>query len=283
MNRYFQNVFSGVNFILAMLLVWFLVKALLQFWQVPHGQASVSLPALNMQSYVGSMQSSNLQGSLFGMQASISNFEKDNIPKETAQQIDDLDKTRLNLTLKGTIITPEKSVALIQKARDVLVLRVDESLSRDVTVHAIQDTFVVLENKGKLEKLMLPGMKDSKSSFLGKNRIHSAALTSDQQRTLEEVRRKVKTSPLAINRYIRIRTLQKNGKIQSLQLWPRREKAIFDALGFQAGDHLTAINGKSIADIASDMSQWQSMMNLSQAQFTVRRNGALQTIDVNLQ
>lgn len=273
-----------VNFVIALLLVWFLAKAILQFWQSEVAAKSILMPVLTVEDpMMNANATQNLTGSLFGRLQQEPKSSSVSQPVLPSPSVETLQKTRLNLTLKGTLVTPARSVALIEKGREVLVLTVGESVSRAVTLQAIEETFVVLENKGVLEKLALPGVEVNASGSAPSAQIHSAALSSTQQDKLEEVRRKVKASPLALNRYIRIRTIQSQGKIQSLQLWPRREKAIFEALGFRAGDRLMAINGQSIAELAADMSQWQSMMNLSQAQFSVKRNGVMQTIDVNLQ
>ncbi len=277
----------GVNFVqwlrflnvgLILIIVWLLVKFSMQLWQNQSNTFSLSLPLLEKESVPESSLLPRLQGTLFGKPTKVSTDEVAK-PIPVVEQ-DDLKKTRLKLTLKGTLVTPDRQVAIIQKGRETLVLAIGEEIEQNVKVHNVFGSFVVIDNKGVMEKLALPEMQMHAKSFPS---APSKGLTQTQKHKLDSLRQKLRSSPLAINRYVRVRTIQKGGKIQSLQLWPRSEKAIFEALGFRAGDRLTAVNGQSVTELASDMSKWQSMMKLSQAQFTVKRNGSLQTIDVNLQ
>lgn len=274
----FVQVMRWLNVGLVLVLVWLGVKFSMQLWQNPSDMFSLSLPLLKKESTAETSQLPRLQGTLFGKTSEISTDEA--VKATPVVEQDELKKTRLKLTLKGTLVTPNRQVAIIQKGRQTLVLAMGEEIERNVELHSVFDNFVVIDNKGVMEKLSLPEMNIPSRSI---SSSPSKSLTQSQKQKLKSLRQKLKSSPLAINRYVRVRTIQKGGKIQSLQLWPRSEKAIFEALGFRAGDRLTAVNGQSVIDLASDMSKWQSMMKLSQAQFTVKRNGSLQTIDVNLQ
>ncbi|WP_321275959.1 type II secretion system protein GspC [Thiomicrorhabdus indica] len=263
---------------LVFVLVWLAVKISMQLWQSQSEDFSLSVPQLEKSLMSETSQMQSLQGTLFGKQVMVSADGVVNAKPIVEQG--DLKKTRLKLTLKGTLVTPNRQVAIIQKGSQTLVLAIGEEIENNVTVHSVFGSYVVIDNQGAMEKLTLPEVKINSQSLSSNS---SKGLTQNQKLKLDNLRQKLKTSPIAINRYVRVRTIQKNGKIQALQLWPRSEKAIFEALGFRSGDRLTAVNGQSVTELASDMSKWQSMMKLSQAQFTVNRNGSLQTIDVNLQ
>ncbi len=263
---------------LVFVLVWLAVKISMQLWQSQSEDFSLSVPQLEKSLMSETSQMQSLQGTLFGKQVMVSAEGVVNAKPIVEQG--DLKKTRLKLTLKGTLVTPNRQVAIIQKGSQTLVLAIGEEIENNVTVHSVFGSYVVIDNQGAMEKLTLPEVKINSQSLSSNS---SKGLTQNQKLKLDNLRQKLKTSPIAINRYVRVRTIQKNGKIQALQLWPRSEKAIFEALGFRSGDRLTAVNGQSVTELASDMSKWQSMMKLSQAQFTVNRNGSLQTIDVNLQ
>lgn len=267
-----------LNVGLVFVLVWLTVKISMQLWQNQSEDFSLSVPQLEKSLMSETSQMQSLQGTLFGRQVMVSADGVVNTKPVVEQG--DLKKTRLKLTLKGTLVTPNRQVAIIQKGRQTLVLAIGEEIENNVTVHSVFGSYVVVDNQGVMEKLTLPEVKINSQSLSSNS---SKGLTQSQKLKLDNLRQKLKTSPIAINRYVRVRTIQKNGKIQALQLWPRSEKAIFEALGFRSGDRLTAVNGQSVTELASDMSKWQSMMKLSQAQFTVNRNGSLQTIDVNLQ
>lgn len=267
-----------LNVGLVFVLVWLAVKISMQLWQNQSEDFSLSVPQLEKSLMSETSQMQSLQGTLFGRQVMVSADGVVNTKPVVEQG--DLKKTRLKLTLKGTLVTPNRQVAIIQKGRQTLVLAIGEEIENNVTVHSVFGSYVVVDNQGVMEKLTLPEVKINSQSLSSNS---SKGLTQSQKLKLDNLRQKLKTSPIAINRYVRVRTIQKNGKIQALQLWPRSEKAIFEALGFRSGDRLTAVNGQSVTELASDMSKWQSMMKLSQAQFTVNRNGSLQTIDVNLQ
>lgn len=247
-------------------------------WQSSSSTLVLQNPPLVQATVSEDVQRIVLDGSLFGIE--VVESDGSDLAKSTQVSIENIQESRLNLTLKGVIITPEKSIALIDNGRTVLILGVDDEISNNISIKQIFDSYLIVSNKGVLEKLALPEVKlNLNPSAVAK----SPQLSSEQLDKLKQFKQQMQTSPLTISRYIRVRTIQKDGKIEALQLWPRQEKAIFDALGFRSGDRLTAVNGRPVADLANDPKQWQSMMNLSQASFTVSRNGSEQVINVNLQ
>lgn len=275
----FAQSIRWLNAVLVLLVVWFVVKVAMQVWQNQSDEFSLLLPTLKLQEAAPLASHIALKGELFGMpQSSATANTSDQETEKVDSQV--LNETRLRLTLKGIIVTPKKQVALIDSGANTLVLMVGDQVSSQVKVNAIYSNYVVVDNKGVLEKLVLPEVEVR--GIPSNNSKATGALTSDQSKKLETLREKLKASPLTINRYVRVRPITKDGKVETLQLWPRTEKAVFEALGFRAGDRLMAVNGQSITELAADMSKWQSMMGLSQLQFTVNRNGGQQTIDVNL-
>lgn len=278
-DQVFKFAVLNTNRLLLIVLMWFLGQWVMTTYFMDSQKFSLTIAPLNTQQASEPPKSIVLKGALFGEPSQQTNQAEISPPVVSEQE---LQKTRLNLILKGTIVTPSKNIALIQNGNQTLVLAVGDVISANVKLQEIHDTFIVINNKGTFEKLNLPGV-DVSSRKSAPTAASSSGLGVEQKQKLDEVRKQIKQSPLTISRYIRVRTLQSGGKVTGLQLWPRTEKAIFEALGFKSGDRLTAVNGQLIAELADDQAKWMGMMNQNQVSFTVERNGVLQTIDVNLE
>jgi len=272
-------ILKTTNFVLAFAFVWLLSLLVSQFFSKEFNSFSLSLPSL---SYNDTEQSQEISliGKLFGEVPAKPKETLVTSPKSEMIDPDALADTRLNLKLNGVITSPQKNIAIIDRANQTLVLTENDELSPRVFVKEIYEQYVVINNKGALEKLALPGVKSLGGSKVAKP-VTGLLSQADKDKLLK-VREQIQKSPLMISRYIRVRTIQKNGKLHALQLWPRKDREIFEALGFRSGDRLVSVNGRSIQDLSENQQDWQKLMKLSNAQLTVERNGSQQTISINL-
>ena len=63
---------------------------------------------------------------------------------------------------------------------------------------------------------------------------------------------------------------------------PGRDTQQFRALGFKAGDVITAVNGLTLSDPANTVQLYQLMRDAAEASFDVDRNGTPVSISVSL-
>jgi general secretion pathway protein C len=62
---------------------------------------------------------------------------------------------------------------------------------------------------------------------------------------------------------------------------PRRDRAAFEALGFQPGDVVTDVNGTVLDDVSQGLQIFQSLGESTQANVTVLRDGVPQVIVID--
>lgn len=269
------NLIRFLNLLLAVMVVWWLGKLSMGYWDAQNSTFSLAMPELAYQSDSIPSSSVVLTGNLFGKPEKSAAIQ----PKEEQFIQEELQETKLSLKLKGVVTTPGKSIALIQKGSQVLVLAPGEEVSRGVSIDQVAENFVVINNRGILEKLLLPGIEMRSAGKVSQK----PTLAKAQLAKLDEVKKQVKKSPISISRYVRVRSIKKEGKIIALQLWPRTEKEIFTALGFKSGDRVKGINGQSIEQLSASPASWQKLLNETRLSFDIQRNGVMQTLDVNLQ
>ncbi|MBN2648004.1 MAG: hypothetical protein JXR44_09490 [Thiotrichales bacterium] len=192
---------------------------------------------------------------------------------------DTLQQTRLNLKLIGLVYTPQRSVALIEDGATTQVVMVGDALKSEVEIQAIYPDFVVLRNRGVLERLAL-----EKSALLPPLADRKAALGAEngQNANLQQIRDSVRQSPLTINRYVRFRMLQRAGEISAIQVWPRNERQLFESLGFQSGDKILQVDGTAVGVLSQNPQQLQQLFQKTRFDLLIERGGQQQTLSVVL-
>ena len=193
---------------------------------------------------------------------------------------DSIEVTRLNLRLIGLIKNPTRSIAMIEQGGNTLVLAEGESVSSQVKVERIERQYVVLNNRGKFESLYLQGVDPKNMGSVAS--ATSAMLSQADKAKLTDIQQGLRTAPLSINRYVRFKTMTRNGQVVGLQVWPRRERKVFEALGFQAGDQVLAVNGQEVATLIKSPKSWQTLLTATQFELQILRKGQSQTLSVSL-
>lgn len=171
-------------------------------------------------------------------------------------------ETRLSLTLKGAIASsdPLRSRAIIASAEDQQTYHVGDSLSGmpgNVELQEVHQTFVLLNNNGRIETLRMDEFPSSLSP-----------ITAETSRTGIPVTSSVAvpvnlpagiTSDTALTDLIRIQPVFEPadsalaGTLKGLQIRNGSRGDFLSAVGLQQGDLITAIDGKQLDD-ASELS-----------------------------
>ncbi|HWN39332.1 MAG TPA: hypothetical protein VNP02_12595, partial [Gammaproteobacteria bacterium] len=80
---------------------------------------------------------------------------------------------------------------------------------------------------------------------------------------------------------VRLAPHVQEGQVVGFRVNPGRDRATFDALGLQAGDVVTDINGTLLDDPSQGLQVLQSLGESTQANVTVLRDGVPQVIVID--
>ena len=254
--------------LLVIMLAWLLGRVYWLF--VEPENYSLSLPTINPTLTQQKSTSVAEPVYLFGKQ--------EKVVKAPVVEQQEFKKSNLNLKLMGVLMAPSMSVAIINKAGQSNSYAVDEEIQRNVVLQEVHSDYVLISNRGVLEKLEM-----SKAENLFSGSGVATELSQKQKMKLGVVKQNALKNPVSIMRYVRFQNIMKNGKIAAVKVWPRQEKEIFEALGFVSGDELISIGGESIDKLSRSPSLWQSMLKQSQFELTVKRNGQEMPLSVGLE
>lgn len=260
-----------INLFLVLLLIiiaWMLGKF---FWVlVDSPKQELLLPAI---------QNTQVNQTRSNVISPITLFGRSQTKKSTNQTLaeKDVKKTRLNLKLLGSLVGPDFGVAIIENKGKSESYSLEENIQKGVILKEVYPDYVVISHNGLLEKLQM--IKDA-DVFIANT--DSPELNQRQLTILRNVKENALKNPISIVRYVRFQMVQKNGKVASVKVWPRKEITIFRSLGFKPGDELQTVNGHSIAELSKSPTLWQSLLKKTNLELTLIRNGQIHNVSVNL-
>lgn len=197
----------------------------------------------------------------------------------------EVDASRLRLKLVGAIATEGKGVAIIESSGETLVIGEGEEVLKGVDLLKVFSDQVIILNRGKREKLMMEeGGSDlfEKAGSSTKEPQGSKDISPEHKATLRQIGENLRSNPVSISKYIRFQPINKDGKWVAVKVWPKSEPELFKTIGFEAGDLLKSVNGRSIEEMAQEPSLWQAFLNESQFDLTVERDGRMVDLSVDL-
>lgn len=202
-------------------------------------------------------------------------------PDSALSENDTMPLTRLNLKLIGLIDLGNKGVALIRSSQKTYVVTQGEEFLNDLKLEEIGGDYVVLNNRGQLERLLLvdnaTGMVSSSTQKAG-----TPSLSTTQSKQLKKIGSQLKQSPLILAELISFKVVEKDGAWLGIKIWPKKDKSLFKALGLKEGDLVTQINGNSIKKIAQNQAMWKKLMSLNEFELVIKRNNETKTLQVKL-
>ncbi|WP_178863921.1 type II secretion system protein N [Thiomicrorhabdus cannonii] len=205
-------------------------------------------------------------------------------PTKTAAslKVEMLAPTQLRLKLLGTIVSGHSAVAIIESAGVTLVVAEGEPVTKNVGLVKVFADEVIIEHRGKREKLQMEQAGERLISSVQADSVVLKALTAEQKETLQSIGQIIREQPLSVSKYIRFEPLNKQGKLNGVKIWPSEQKEVFDALGLQPGDVLLGINGQSIEEIGQGSAGWQALLERTQLELQLERNGQRLSLSVDL-
>jgi general secretion pathway protein C len=204
-------------------------------------------------------------------------------PEET----ENLEETRLSLTLKGTIaaIGSDESYAIIaDQADDEKVYGVGDSIPGGATLHAVYADRVILNENGDLKALNLPREFADGAPVARRSATRVSRVAAGNNRSIQNV---VSQNVTKLADVIRPTPYFVAGQQQGYRVYPGRDRKQFAALGLRPGDLIKDIDGASLSDPQQAMEIFENLGTADSVSVTVERNGqpevlVLRTSQLNL-
>ena len=194
---------------------------------------------------------------------------------------EDLEETRLALTLKGTMAgtDEELTVAIIEdNTKEEKIYTLGDAVASGATLHSVHTDQVVLNRSGILEALKLP--KDLPTSSAPPPRRNTAARTAApaRQDNTQSIQNVISENATKLADVIRPTPYFVGGQQQGYRVYPGRDRKQFAALGLRPGDLIKDIDGASLTDPQQAMQIFQNLGSADQVSVTVERNGQPQVL-----
>ena len=192
--------------------------------------------------------------------------------------------TTLSLTLRG-ILSQEDDPAgpggsvIIENRNESKTYYVGAQIdgADGATLHSVYSDRVLLNRSGRLETLRLP--KDLAASPPGGPMAMPPLPQAQAQPT--PLRDVISENAAKLTDIIRPAPHVQEGQIVGFRVNPGRDRATFEALGFQPGDVVTDINGTVLDDVSQGLQIFQSLGEATQANVTVLRDGVPQVLVID--
>ncbi|MGI9204379.1 MAG: type II secretion system protein GspC [Woeseiaceae bacterium] len=193
------------------------------------------------------------------------------------ENVENLAETRLSLSLKGTIASPEEdsSIAIIADNRnEEKIYSIGDTVTAGATLHGIYADRVVLNRGGNLEVLKLPKDFPAGSAPIRRNTATVArAATSNQS-----IQNVISDNVSKLADVIRPTPYYVSGQMQGFRVYPGRDRKQFAALGLRPGDLVKDVDGAALTNPAQATQIFQGLGDKDQVSVTVERNGQPEVI-----
>jgi general secretion pathway protein C len=203
-------------------------------------------------------------------------------PAVAAAPVVDAPDTTLSLTLTGILATSEEgnphASAVIASGNEGKAYYVGQTIDRadGATLHSVYADRVLLDRNGRIETLRFP--KDLTASAGAPMAMPPLPQAQSQPEPLRQV---LGENAARLQDIIRPAPHVQEGQIVGFRVNPGRDRAAFEALGFQPGDVVTDVNGTVLDDVGQGLQIFQSLGESTQANVTVLRDGVPQVIVID--
>jgi len=202
-------------------------------------------------------------------------------PAETAPVIETVDApdTSLSLSLTGILAGGPKGQAIISANRGPeKTYRVGDSVDNadGATLYSVEPDRVLLNRNGRLETLRLPEQLSRATA-----RTTSPVLPPAAAQPAGSLRQVISENASRLTDVVRLAPHVQEGKVVGFRVTPGKDRATFEALGLQAGDVVTDINGTVLDDPSQGLQVFEALGEATQANVTVLREGTPQVIVID--
>lgn len=208
-------------------------------------------------------------------------------------------ETSLALKLAGIVASTSDGLgsAMIEARKNQELYSVGDELPANgrVLLAKILPKQVVIDNNGTYELITLfdangiagivqsaapkPKLPESSASLTP---VESSSSREERQRLAANYRNQLYRDPQSLAGLVSISAVQTEGGLKGYRLAPGKDAEQFTALGFRAGDIVTAVNGYALSDPTNTVRLYQLMRDATGATFEVEREGSPVSISVSL-
>lgn len=201
---------------------------------------------------------------------------------------DEAQETRLQLQLQGVIATGDakldKAIIANGSAQDLYAIGDALPGGANVKLSKVLSDRVVIENNGRYELLWLydksERAKPTPAAAPPKQLRASAKISRDVAQRYADTRDLTAKSLADV---VKISLKREGAEVMGFEVRPGRDRDVFDAMGLQAGDIVTAVNGTPMADQATAIQVAKSLRSARSARLTVLRGGEETEINISLE
>ena len=215
-------------------------------------------------------------------------------PEVVETDIEDLEKTGLQLRLWGTITGDGEGTAYAV-IEDTSRRRQPQHLYRegdnvgDALIKKILRERVVLTVNGSDEVLEMEELLDharARQTGTQADRAPASRLSSESEQEFSINRDRVEEALADVGnlmRQVRVRPYFEDGNPEGVLLSGVRRNSIFEDMGLQSGDVIKGINGNPIRSVDDAMELYQGLRSERDVQVQIQRDGSIQTITYRIQ
>ncbi|MCF8110777.1 MAG: hypothetical protein K9J85_04740 [Desulfobacteraceae bacterium] len=205
----------------------------------------------------------------------------------SGQDIKDMEKTKLNLRLWGTIVGDnENSYAVIESDREQQLYRVGDNIEQ-ARIKAILRKRVVLDVNGKDEVLEIEDLVDGGTRTAGRGGIsRMRGGSGGREMNIEIKRERIAGALQDINnlmRQVRVRPYFEQGEPAGIMLSGIRRNSIFEEMGLESGDVIKSANGRRIRSMDDAMAFYKDLSSAGEVELEIKRDGSRQRINYRIE
>lgn len=210
---------------------------------------------------------------------------------EAPRQEAPIEKTSLNLQLAGVFAyePQENAIAIISAgSAEQNAYGIGDKISGETSLEAVYTDHVVLRNRGKLEKLMLPENVQPIASRPVESASSSQSQNSDSEQSVElptnprELRDTLARNPSILGRVVAAEPYQENGKLVGYRITPKQNPEILEAQGIVAGDVITSVNNIQLNSQKQGIRALRNAVKAESLEVTILRDGVEVPISISL-
>ncbi len=204
-------------------------------------------------------------------------------PATVVPAVVDAPDTTLNLILRGILSKEEdpNGSVIIESLGQSKTYYVGGTIegADGATLHSVYSDRVLLNRNGRLETLRLP--KELTASARSPAMAVPMPQRTPQAQPQASLRDVISENASRLTDIMRPTPHVQEGQVVGFRLNPGRDRATFEALGFQPGDVVTDINGTVLDDPSQGLAVFQALGESTQANVTVLRDGVPQVIVID--
>ena len=215
---------------------------------------------------------------------------KKEIVAKAPEPVEPIRDTSLNLQLAGVFASDpaENAIAIISAgSAEQSAYGIGDKISGETSLEAVYSDYVILRNRGKLEKLSLPenvqpiAVTAVQSSEPQPN-VQSQPAAVELPSNPRELRDTLARNPSMLGRVVAAEPYQENGKLVGYRITPKQNPEILESQGIVGGDVITRVNDIQLNSQKQGIRALRNAVKADNLEVVVLRDGVEIPISISL-